>query len=162
MNEQLLKQIDAFSDVRCIKFFNFFAEELMNGIEEENLQTKIQGDLKQSSEIKKISDMNPKLMSQDLSYTDSAFMARKLLIYFAKDDLLSKVLGKAFDEYKEEEDLFAGAVLAIGLAASMVIFSATTEIKGKILGMDFNKTKADPELVKAILEPFANIVKKII
>lgn len=161
MSQELVNLINNLDDSKSVNFFNFIGENILKGIQEDDISGKIADTYKADKSLLSIKLLDEEVMMHKISPKDSSEIARNYLLYMAKDKNLSLILKKALEEYQEKEVLIVETVLAVGFAASMIIFASTTEIKGKAFGMEFHKNEATPELVKAIMEPFAKLLEKI-
>jgi hypothetical protein len=161
MGKELRNKINELDDSHAVKLFNFFGEQLLSGLKENDLTVKIDPELKTDKNLNKIITLDSDVMLKNLSPAESALVARNFLLYVVDDATLSPLLQKALDEFKEKHDLIVGAILAVGFAASMLIFACTTGLEAKFGNATVIKRPASPAIIKAIMEPFTKILDKI-
>ncbi len=161
MGKQLVNKINELNDSQAVKLFMFFGEQLLRGLEEEDLAIKIDPELKEDKYLNQIIKLDPDLEMKNLSPTESSVVARNYLLFVANDASLSPLLEKTIEEYQEEHVLIVETILAVGFVASMLMFASSTEIKGKIGNVSFHKKTVSPSLAKALMEPFAKIVERL-
>lgn len=161
METKLINKINDFDDSKVVGLFMIFGEQLLSGLEEEDLTKNISSELKSDKHLEQIISLDPDIMLKNLSPAESAVFARNYLLYVAKDKNLSPLLEKAIDEYKEKPVLIVETILAIGFVASMLIFASSTELEGTFKNIKFKKNSASADLVKAIMEPFVKIIDKL-
>jgi hypothetical protein len=161
MGKELRNKINELNDSHAVKLFNFFGEQLLSSLKENDLTVKIAPELKTDKNLNQIISIDPDVMLKNLSPAQSAEVARKFLLYVADDASLSPLLQKALDEFKAKDDLIVGAILAVGFAASMLIFACTTGLEAKFGNATVTKKPASPAIIKAIMEPFTKIVERL-
>lgn len=150
MTTSLEDRIDALDDYKAVQILNEYANRLFEGLETapEDLMAGVTPELKSTEFYRKAQSLTPEEREQPLSEAESAEVARELLSSFARDAALAPTLEATLDDYKDER-LLVGAILATGVAVSMIIVAATVTAKGNIKGIEFEKKAADATLVGA-------------
>jgi len=162
MVSNLVDRLNRLDDLQVVRFFNHFSQHLFEGMDvtEEQVLSGIPPAIRELPGFSRIESLSPEERKAQPESSESVAIARSILVNLAQDATFSPLVEKALDTYKDDK-LFAGAILAIGAAASMILVAATTQVKGKVFGMEFVKEKANPDLVKAVLESLAKPLTKL-
>lgn len=158
----LKKRLQAMDDFQIVRFFEAFGQELIagTGVSLDELTARIPAPTRAVAGVSQLEQLTPEQAETVLDPATSAAMARRILLALADDETFAPLLEQALATYRDEE-LVADVVLAVGMVASVLLMTAATEVEGKIAGVKFKKRKVDPELVKAVVEPFANALARI-
>jgi len=162
MVSNLVDRLNRLDDFQVVRFFNHFSQQLFEGMDvtKEQVLSGIPPSIRELPGFSRIESLSPEERKAQLESSESVAIARSILVNLAQDATFSPLVERALDTYKDDK-LFAGAILAIGAAASMILVAATTQAKGKVFGIELVKEKANPDLVKAILEPFSKALTKL-
>jgi len=158
MTQNLLNRIDGLDDRKAIRVLEFYAGRVfegMNSSPEEMLEA-IPAEFKNRVPFGRVLGMSGKESARPLPEAESAVLARELLRVFARDPAFAPSLAQALDEYRDDK-LLVGAILAVGVAVSMIIVASTTSFKGKVGDFDVVKETADPSLIEALLKHFPKL-----
>ena len=79
----------------------------------------------------------------------------------AKDDSLSVLITDAWEEVQNDDSMFVGTIIAIGLIANLTLFMVSSKIDIDLGVVKISKDKVDTEAVKAIMEPITETIKII-
>lgn len=158
MSEDLLKRIDELDDRKAIRVVEFYSTRIFEGMETtpEEMLAGIPEEFKDCAPFESVLEMSGKERAKPLPETESVLLARELLRGFARDPAFAPSLLKALDEY-QDDTLLAGAILAIGIAVSMIIVASTTEFKGRIGNFEITKETADANFIEALLKHFPKL-----
>ncbi len=156
---QLKERVLMLDDYQVVRFFEHFGRQLVAGANTplDDIRSGIPTTIRTLKEVSQIEDLTPEQAERPLEFSTSAATARNIMVHLANDAEFAPLLGSALDGYRDDE-LVADVILATGLVASVLLVIATSEFEGTVAGIKFKKTKADPELVRAVAEPFANAI----
>ena len=158
MSEDLLKIIDRLDDRKTIRVLEFYSARVFEGMETSpkemlnNIPEEFQGRVP----FERVLEMSSKEQAHPLQEAESALLARELLCGFARDPAFAPSLAETLDEYQDDK-LLVGAILATGIALSMIIVASTTTFKGKIGNFEVRKKAADANFIEALLKYFPKI-----
>lgn len=155
MSEVLLQRIDELDDRTAIRMLEFYSARVFEGMETtpEEMLDSIPEEFKDRVPFEFVLEMSNKERSRPLPEDESVVLARELLRGFARDPAFAPSLVEAMDEY-QDDTLLAGAILATGIAVSMIIIAATTTFKGKVGNFEVAKETADASIIEALLKHF--------
>lgn len=158
MTELLRKRIDELNDRKAIRVLEFYSARVFEGVETspKKMLDGIPNKFKDRAPFERVLKMSGKERARPLPEAESAVLARALLHVFAQDPAFAPSLAKALDDY-QDDNLLAGAILALGVAVSMIIVASTTAFKGKIGGFEVTKNTADAGLIEALLKHFPKL-----
>jgi hypothetical protein len=151
MTAQLIDRIQQLDDHTAIRILEHFAGQVFEGLETP-VDVMVDGvvpEVKNTEFFNYALNLTETEQSQPLTTQQSAEVARMLLMYFAPDPVLGPALTLTFNEYKDDQ-LMVGAILATGVAVSMIIVAATTQLDGQIGGMRIKKGAATPKQIEAL------------
>ncbi len=163
MMTNLKERIQALDDFQIVRFFEHFSHQLVAGanVTLDQIKKGIPESTRTFGGFSQIETLSPSQAEQPLEPSASIATSRNILVYLTDDDEFAPVIGRVLDTYRDDE-LVAGIVLAVGLVASVLLIAATTEFEGEIGNFKIKKTKADPAVIRAITEPFADILSTIL
>ena len=160
MSQKLIEKINEFDDFRVVRFLNHVSREIVNGIEksEEELICLIPDEIKDSKELSPIFKLTADEKKNTMDAENAATCARSILLAMAQQPGLEEILVEELKAYKDDE-LFAGVILAVGVATAMILFAATirggaTYVDGK-WKIQIIKELAPPKLVNQTLNSLA-------
>ena len=104
--------------------------------------------------------LDQEVKKKQLNAPDSVTLAKHILRAFASDGQLSPLVLAAWEEIKDDDKLFIETIIAVGLVVNVTLFMATSEIEFKDGKFIFKKGKADADILKSIIEPVTELVKK--
>lgn len=158
MMENLLKRIDELDDRKAIRVLEFYAGRVFEGMKTspKELLDGIPKEFKSRVPFERVLDMSAKESDRPLPEAESAVLARELLHVFARDPVFTPSLAEALDEYKDDK-LLVGAILATGVAVSMIIVVSTTAFKGKVGTFEVTKETANASFIEALLKHFPKL-----
>jgi len=158
MTEHLLERIDELDDRKAIRVLEFYSTRVFQGMKTslEEMLDGIPKELKNRAPFDHVREMSGKERAHPLPEADSAVLARELLYVFARDPAFAPSLAEALDEYQDDK-LLVGAILAIGIAVSMIIVASTTTCKGRVGSFEVTKKTADANLIEALLKHFPKL-----
>jgi hypothetical protein len=158
MSEDLLKRIDELDDRKAIRVLEFYSTRIFEGMDTtpEEMLAGIPEEFKNCAPFERVLEMSGKERAKPLPETESVLLARELLRGFARDPAFAPSLLKALDEY-QDDTLLAGAILAIGVAVSMIVVASTTAFKGRIGNFEITKETADANFIEALLKHFPKL-----
>lgn len=145
---------------QVVRFFEEFANQLAGGtnLSLEQIKEGVPPEIRGLEEFGAIERLTPEQAERPLDPADAAKISRATLRALAADPAIGPVLNSFASSYRDEA-LVADLILSVGLVATVMLVAATTEFEGKIFGIKFTKGKADPKLIKAILNPFTKALK---
>lgn len=167
MSQKLVERIKTMDDFRVVRFFVHFSQKLFDEVDisQEQLLSQVPEEIRNTKELLPAFDLSPDAKKTMFKSEDAVICSRSILEALAQHPGFEETLEKALDEYRDD-DMFAGVILALGLAASMIIMAATTKLKfkkseeGKV-SLEIIKDDAPTDMVKNILSPLSNATGKI-
>lgn len=155
MSENLVERIEDLNDRKAVRMLEFYSARVFEGMETspKDMIAGIPTEFREQAPFDSVLEMSSEEQSRPLTETESAALSRELLLGFARDPIFAPSLEEALDEYQDEE-LFAGAILATGVAVSMIIVASTTKFKGKVGDFKVEKEAADANFIEALLKYF--------
>jgi hypothetical protein len=158
MREHLLKRIDELDARQAIRVLEFYAARVFEGMKTspQEMLDGIPAEFKDRAPFERVLEMSGKERARPLPEADSAVLARELLYVFAGDPTFAPSLAEALDEYQDDK-LLAGAILAIGVAISMIVVASTTAFRGRVGNFEVTKERADATFIEALLKHFPKL-----
>lgn len=152
-------RINDFDDFQVVKFFQYFATEMLKGISVDSatMLSNVASEVLEEDDFRLVTNISLEQARMSLPAKESSLVARPMLQSIASDPTLRPALEHALDSFRDEE-LFLEIALGIGLVASMVLLVATTSVEGTILGIKFKKETASPEQISAVVKPLASLL----
>ncbi|UCE07831.1 MAG: hypothetical protein JSW07_07310, partial [bacterium] len=105
--------------------------------------------------------LNQETKQRKFNATDSVVLAKQILRGFARDKQMSSLVLAAWEDIKDDDKLFIETILAVGLVVNVTLFMASSEIEYSDGKLSFKKGKADANMLKSIMEPVIEMVKKL-
>lgn len=94
-------------------------------------------------------------LKTEMDAGDSVSVARRFLQSLAQDENLSYLVIDAWEEVQNEDSMFVGTVIAVGLMVNLTLFMISSNIKIDLGKVKIEKNTVDTEAVKAIMEPLS-------
>lgn len=163
MSSEVIEKLNKLDDYQIVRFFDHFSQQVFNGLDVD-MNTILDGipeSVKELNGFSELTHLSSEQKNKKMDVSNSAPVARTILLTLAEDEQFGILLQKAFDSFKDDE-MVADIILAVGAAVSMILVAATTQLKGKIFGMEVKKDKATPNMIKAVGELFKDMVPKLI
>lgn len=91
----------------------------------------------------------------------STAMSRQLLRAFAGDPALAPLVGEVVDAVQEDDSLFIETAIALGLLVNLTMFMASSELTFTTGKLTIKKGPVGADLVKTIVEPVVELIKKL-
>jgi hypothetical protein len=156
--DDLRNRIDELDDRKAIRVLEFYAARIFEGMQTspQAMLNGIPQEFKERAPFERALELSGRERARPLPEAESAVLARELLHGFARDPAFAPSLAKALDEYHDDR-LLAGAILAIGVAVSMIIVASTTAFKGRVGGFEVTKETADATFIEALLKHFPKL-----
>lgn len=158
-----VERVEAFSDLEVLDFFESFSQKILAGLDDNySLEDAIAGvpnSIRNTDSFAQIEQLASEDISANLTPKDSAEIARKVLINFANDEKLERILEAALSEYKGYQKQGEPKILEVAKAVSMVLIAATITIHIEYDNIEIHKKEADPELVIPLIELVATLVQ---
>lgn len=117
--------------------------------------------IESSGKIQTLKDVEPEIKKKTLDADTSIGMAKDILTIFSRDKDLSPILVSAWDKIKDQDNLFIGAVLSVGLVVNLTLFMVSSEIDYSDGKLSIKKRQVNADVLKAIIEPVTALIKKI-
>lgn len=155
MTHNILERIDELDDRTAIRVLEFYSARVFEGMttSPQELLDGIPAEFKNRAPFEHVLEMSGKEGARPLPESESAVLARELLYVFARDPAFAPSLAEALDEYQDDK-LLAGAILATGVAVSMIVVACTTTFKGRVGRFRVVKETADARFIEALLKHF--------
>lgn len=155
-------RIEKMDDFQVVRFFEYFGEQVFEGSTASLDQIKdgVPEATRALPAFQRLENLTEEETERLLDLSQSAGVARGMLLVLADDERFAPVIQAALDSYSDTE-MVAEVVLAVGFAVSLVLMAATSELKGNVFGITLKKGAATPEMIRAITEPFSNMVSGI-
>ncbi len=160
MLDNLPDRINNLSDAKSIRILEFYSTQLFEGMETtpEQMLAGIPDEFKDRAPFESVLKMSATERAKHLSKSESAPLAKELLMGFSKDSAFAPSLSEALDNY-QDKNLMVGEILATGIALSMIIVAATTAFNGRIGNFKITKETADATFIEALFKHFPKIFK---
>lgn len=149
--------VENLSNVQAISLLKRLNQMLYTAVTPQQVTSSVDSSIKG---VDLLSELPLERKKENLTPEDSVRTAKYVLRSFALDDALAPALIQAWKEIKDDDGLFIEAIVAVGLIANLTLFLATSDIEFKIGGLHIKKKPADPETVKAVIEPISEMIKK--
>ena len=91
----------------------------------------------------------------------SVELARKFLESISGDENLSRIVTDAWEQVENDDSMFVGTVLAVGLMVNLTLFMISSNIEIDLGKLKITKGTVDTEAVKAIMEPISKATNLI-
>lgn len=112
-------------------------------------------------DITLLKNLDIEMKKQTLNPEDSVKLTKHILMAFAQSNELSPALVQSWEEIKNDDSLFIGTIVAIGLLANLTLLLASTGIEFKVGNLKIKKTTADAGMIKEIVSPITELIKKL-
>lgn len=150
--------VEKLSDVQTVSLLKQIELMLSKAIPPGAVEAHLPEDLEGVSLLRKLS---PATKASKADPTVSVTIAKGMLRAMAADDNLAPLVVRAWDEVKSDDSLFVGAAIAVGLMANLALFLVTTELEFEVKNLKIKKGKASAEVIREVLRPLTEFVKKI-
>jgi len=97
----------------------------------------------------------------EFNVMESVTVSKRFLSSIASDENLSILISDAWQELKNNDQLFVGATIAVGLMVNLTLFMVSSKIEFKIGNLKIKKDKVDSEAVKSIMEFLSKLINKL-
>lgn len=156
-------RIEKMDDFQVVRFFEYFGQQVFEGSTAslEQIKNGIPESTRALPAFQRLENLTEEETERLLDLSQSAPVARGMLLALADDERFAPLIEAALDSYSDTE-MVAEVVLAVGFAVSLVLMVATSAFKGTIFGCEVTKTGATPEMIRAITEPLSNIVTGLV
>jgi len=101
------------------------------------------------------------LRTATLDSDTSVTLSRQLLHAFAADKALVPLVSAVVDQVQEDDSLFIETAIALGVLVNLTMVMASSELTFKTGSLTIKKGKVGTDLVKAIVEPIVELIKKL-
>jgi hypothetical protein len=152
-------RIEKMDDFQVVRFFEYFGQEVIEGSTAslDQIKSGVPEATRTLPGFQRLETLSEEEAERLLDLSQSATVARGMLLVLADDECFAPVIEAALASYSDSE-MVAEVVLAVGFAVSLVLMAATSELKGSVFGITLKKRAATPEMIKAITEPFTSMV----
>jgi hypothetical protein len=150
--------IENLTNVQAISLLRQLNRNLFTAVPYKDVQENLDKELE---EIELLKTLDLETKKQNLDSKSSVEITKFILMAFAKDIDFAPALVQAWDEIKDDDALFIETIVAVGLIVNLTIFMATSEIEFKIGNLKLKKGKADAGILKEIMKPVVEIIKRI-
>lgn len=157
MNDAL-NIVKSLSDVKVTSLIRQLYQNIFKAISYQEMLDKLPSSV---NNIDTLRNLDQEIIKKKLNSENSVALAKQALTAFAKDEQLSQLLINAWEEIKDHDKLFIETILAVGLVVNVTLFMATSDIEYKDGKFSFRKEKASAEILKPIMEPITELVKKM-
>lgn len=150
--------VDNLSEVQTVKLASHLYQSIYKAVPYKTVTESLVTNI---DEVAYIRGLDKETKKHRLDSGQSVEAAKLLLSSFANDDTLAPVLINAWEEVKQDDSLFIEAIIAVGLLANLTLFMASSEIEMEIGGVKIKKGKPSLDVLKAVLEPITELIKRI-
>ena len=112
-------------------------------------------------EVQTLQNLDLETKKKRLDPEASVQATKQLLMAFARNDDLAPVLVQAWDQIKTDDSLFIETIVVVGLLVNLTLFMATSDMEFKIGTLSIKKGRADSGILKEILSPVAELIKRL-
>ncbi len=148
--QQIVSNLD---DNQAILMVNKINDRIYAAVDYSTIEQSAKGD-DLGNALLEISDDQ---MNARMDADDSVAVARRFLDSIARDESLSYLVIDAWEEVQNEDSMFVGTVIAVGLVVNLTLFMISSKIKIDLGNVTIEKDKVDTEAVKAIMEPLSKV-----
>jgi hypothetical protein len=117
--------------------------------------------VKDVDEVLVMQNLDVDVKKQNLDPKASLAATRQVLMMFATDEDLAPILVQTWEDIRTDDSLFVEAIVPLGLIVNLTLFMVTTEFDFTIGKLRVKKGRADSAMIKEILSPVVELVKKI-
>lgn len=158
MSEQLYERIQQLDDHTSIRLLEAFSDRVFEGMETPvgEMVNNVIPEVKNTAFFQQALSLSEAEQSRPLPEQQSAEIARTLLLVFALDPDMAPVLAQTLDDYRDDR-LMVGAILATGIAVSMIIVAATTQLEIKTANTKIIKKPLSEDLQKTLLNALPKV-----
>ena len=96
-------------------------------------------------------------LDQKLDAETSVMHSRQFLEALSGDPDMAAMIDDAWAQVMNDDDLFVGAIIAVGLIVNLTLFMVSSDIEIDLGKIKIHKGKVDTEAVKAIMEPITKL-----
>ncbi len=96
-------------------------------------------------------------LDQKIDTETSVMLSRRFLEALSSDPDMASMIEVAWAQVKNDDDLFVGAIIAVGLMVNLTLFMVSSNIEIDLGKIKIHKGKVDTEAVKAIMEPVTKV-----
>jgi hypothetical protein len=111
--------------------------------------------------IDEIASLDPETRVINLESAASQELSRGVLHALASDPATAPLIIQAWEAIRDDDSLFIETVVALGLIANLTLFVATTDVDLKVGGLTIRKRRPKADIVRAVVEPLVELVKKL-
>lgn len=163
MSAQLIERLQQLDDHKAIRLLEQFAGRIFEGMETpmDEMLNGVIPEVKNTAFFQQALSLSQEEQGRPLPEHQSAEVARALLLTFAQDPDMAPALAQTLHEYRDDQ-LMVGAILATGVAVSMIIVAATTRLQVKIGDGEIIKDAASEGQLKALLGALPKLFSTIL
>lgn len=88
----------------------------------------------------------------------STQLVRQFLVTMANDPETAPVIVDTWQEVIEDDSMFVGTVVAVGLMVNLTLFMISSELEVNIGSLKIRKKTVDSDAVKAVMEPVKSLL----
>jgi hypothetical protein len=158
--QNTLKHVHDLSDSQVVEA----VKELFNIVYTRVPYKQIKDNSEAVAEVAQLASLDDEVMKHELSAVDSARFGRLVLEQYARDPELAPFVEQAWDKTQGSDNLIIDVILALGLVVNLTLLVATTRVQvqrgtdGKT-SWTLGKKEAEPELVRAVVNPLVKVAK---
>jgi hypothetical protein len=156
--DKAITLVKGLSDLQTISLLKQLYGDIFKAVPFNEIEAHLPPDME---EIKILFAIDREVKKKNLASSDSVEGAQKILMAFAQDENLAPILMQAWNEIKDDDSLFIEAIIAVGLLANLTIFIASSDIEFNIGKLKVKKHKTNANVVKEVLKPVIELIKKI-
>ena len=152
--------IQGLSDSQVIEV----TKELFNVVYKQVPYTEVRNNSERVAEVDALLTLDSDCLKQEMSAEDSVHFGQLVLMEYAGNPGLAPFVRQAWEKVESSDDLIVGVILALGVVINLTLLMATTSVNIKKdasgnVTWEVGKKQAGPELVKAVIEPLADVAK---
>jgi hypothetical protein len=143
--------VNNLNDNQAIMMVNKIHNRIFSAVDFDTIENNVKGD-DDGSTLLGLSDDQ---LGAELDAGVSVAVARKFLESVAQDEGLSEVITDSWEEVQNDDSMFVGTVIAVGLMVNLTLFMISSNIEIDLGKVKISKGTVDTEAVKAIMEPIS-------
>lgn len=152
--QDAVELVRSLSNVQAVALLQRLNKDLYGAVQYADVERRAQPDARASLAV------DGRARRQGMDAESSVAAARMLLTVMARDPGLAPVVVQAWDGIRKDHTLMIETVLAVGLVLNLTLFMSTTEMEFKVGNLKVKKKAADAKLLKELLVPVTELIKK--
>jgi len=143
------------NDNQAVKMASNIHDRIFSAVDYDTVEKNTRGD----DDGKTLLGLSDDQLKTKFDASTSVELSRNILESISNDEELSAVIADAWEEVQNDDSLFIGTVIVVGLMVNLTLFMISSELELNFKNGKLIKHKVDTEAVKAVVELISKTAK---